>query len=136
MFKNLAIFNSTTKKNLQIYSHNFVTFYTKTPCFSIYSLELLDVSYTGKTYKWSVKLNFWKLVFNRVHPTILFSKQNLILKKMAKTKFRILVPTRAAKQSLINLFYITRLYNIFTHRGLKIKGQLFFKKRGKVSTYR
>lgn len=102
----------------------------------VYSTYLLDINFTGKTYKWAFKRKLWKLVFNRAHPTWLFSNSFLKFKRFSKTKIRLFLNTYKTKYFLQNLLYRTRIYNIFTQRGIKIKGGLFFKKRGKISTYR
>ena len=136
MFKNYKILNFNKSLIINVTFANDFLFFTPTQQLSIYCKHILDVSYTGKTYKWSVRPKFWKLIFNRVHPNILFFPSNLSMKKMAKTKFRLFLNSMVEKNLLVDILYKTRRYNIFTHRGLKIKGRLFLKKRGKVSTYR
>ena len=98
--------------------------------------KIIDLSYTGKTYKWNLKLNFFKFIFNRAHKTNLFFFKKIYYKKLAKNKLRFYLTNKNNFNTLKILIKKIRRYNIFTQRGLKIKQNFIFKKRAKVSTYR
>lgn len=100
------------------------------------STKIMDLSYTGKTYKWNLKLSFFKFIFNRAHKTNLFFFKKLFYKKLSKNKLRFFLTNYNQFNVLTILIKKIRRYNIFTQRGLKIKQNYIFKKRGKVSTYR
>lgn len=56
---NLKLISLKQKKILIKLSQFFNFFYLNViPSFYHYKLETLDVSYTGKTYKWSIKQSF------------------------------------------------------------------------------
>lgn len=140
MFKKQTIFNMFSKKFLSV--QKTWDFLIIKPCylnetyFIPYRLDIVDVSFTGKTYKWLLKTNLWRLTFNRAHPTFVFFNKNLLKKKITKNKVKFFCLNSVSKNTLIKLLYSVRGYNIFTQRGLKIKGLLTFKKRGKISAYR
>ena len=134
MFNFLTIKNKN-KKLVKISCVNNFTYVGLSPDLSIYAMRILDVNYTGKTYKWSLKPSFWKLTFNRSHPTWLFFKVRVFMKRFTKNKIRLFFVGNSADTVLMYL-HKTRRYNIFTQRGLKVKGTYIFKKRGKISTYR
>jgi len=104
--------------------------------FNQFTLNVLDVGFTGKTYKWQLRSKCLKLNFNRSHPTFLFFKNTIFFKRFLKTKFRFFLQSHFDFYNTTDYFYSIRRYNIFTQRGLKIRGLVVFKKRGKVSTYR
>lgn len=136
MFKHIKFANMLTHRSLNFYYSNQLFFTTPRPTVKIYALNIVDVSYTGKTYKWFYRSKFWKLIFNRVHPTLLFFKNKIVSKKLGKTKLRLFLYSVELKNNMLSIFDYTRRYNVFTQRGIKVKGRLFYKKRGKISTYR
>lgn len=136
MFKNIIFANLTTGKRLNVFHSDKFIFSLTTPLFQMYTLSIIDVNFTGKTYKWFYRFRFWKLTFNRVHKTTVFFKNRILSKKYGKTKFRLFLYSKQLKKNLVTIFDTTRRYNIFTQRGLKVRGRLFYKKRGKISTYR
>lgn len=135
MFKYSLFIKSSCTQIHAYYTNGFLNI-AEAPSFNQFSLNVVDVSFVGKTYKWQLKSKCLKLNFNRAHPTTLFFKNAVIFKKFLKTKFRFFIVSNVDVQNIISTVYRIRRYNIFTQRGLKVKGLIIFKKRGKVSTYR
>lgn len=136
MFNGIKLFHMKTQTNIKSKKISNFNFFGNQDYLTIYSINFLDISYVGKTYKWNLKQFFWKLTFNRAHPTKIFFKKPLWFKKLAKTKIRVFLPTTTLNNLLYQKMLKTRRYNIFTQRGIKIKGGFVLKKRGKISTYR
>ena len=136
MFNRHILFNKKKENSICVWRSDNFTHAGIQPNFSQYQLNSVDVFFAGKTYKWSIKHNYWKLVFNRAHKTYLFFQQSVFLKKFSKTKIRFFTPNICDRNTIVTSLNKVRGYNIFTQRGLKIKGQLVYKKKGKISTYR
>lgn len=136
MFKLHKIHNNLTNHTSKIVTSDRLNYINLKNPFTNYTIQIVDLGFTGKTFKWGLRSRFWKLIFNRAHKTLLHFKSKPFFKKFSKTKVRVFMKSIEEKNKLTNLMLRVRKYNIFTQRGLKIKGFICLKKRGKISTYR
>lgn len=94
------------------------------------------ILFIGKTFRFLIKNKKINFFFNRSHMTILFFNNFFIIKKLKKNKFIVFffnfLDIGIFKKYIKNI----RNLNIFTKRGLRFSRSFFFKKKGKISTYR
>lgn len=136
MFNTRLFITQKNFKKIRFFSTPNFIFLGPRPQIQVYKVTSLDVFFTGKTYKWLYKKHSWRFLFNRAHVTYLFFKNPIIIQKQAKAKVRIFFNLTQDATTIRSYLYKIRRYNIFTQRGIKVKGSIFFKKRGKISTYR
>ena len=120
---------------LSLLQYTGITYLQKKNKINVNTTEVIDLNYTGKTYKWRIRKNLLKLTFNRAHKTWIFLKK-CNLKIIAKNKTSLFVCDKKTKNNLCGILQKVRKNNIFTQRGIKIKNRLVYKKRGKISTYK
>lgn len=128
--------NNIQKKTIIINKNKNIFFFNKKNIFLLDLYNIMDINYTGKTYKWKIKINFFKFIFNKAHKTNFFLNKNIFFKKLSKNKIRLFLQSKINYFILKNLIFKIRKYNIFTQRGLKIKNNIILKKKGKISTYK
>ncbi len=90
------------------------------------------IKFTGKGYKIkkSNKKNSLALLFNRAHPTMLFTKK-IIFKKIKKTKIIIMGVNFHKLKFIRSMIVAIRKYNTYTKRGLRGTRSLIIKKSSK-----
>ena len=97
---------------------------------------LKKIIFIGKTFRFLIKNKKINFFFNRSHITILFFNNFFRIIKLKKNKFIIFffnfLDIGILKKYIKNI----RNLNIFTKRGLRSGKSFFFKKKGKISTYR
>ena len=129
----LKLFFKNKKTQIQ-YNNNFIIL--SKPLYNIINIKSIKVRFKGKTYKWFLKKKVFFLTFNKKNKTNLFFFHKIRKKNFYKFKKRLFLLSNKEKFFLYKAFKDTRLYNIFTHRCLKINNKFILKKRGKISTYR
>lgn len=90
------------------------------------------IKFTGKGFKWKKKETNLFLFFNRAHKCF-FIGNNIILKRLSKSKIIIL---KNNYNHIIHdsiLIRKIRVNNIFTKRGLRFSRQIMLKKKGKTA---
>lgn len=102
---------------------------------SYFTLQVLTLSFTGKGHK-LVKNRLDTLTFSFGHSHLYYVySPSLTFRFRTKTRGFFLGLTRfTLRQSFISLFTAKPL-NIFTHRGVRARKQIIFKKVGKLSLY-
>lgn len=132
----LAVDNSTKSicvTNKKILGKNgLITNYINNLIFSWNSFYFEKLKFTGKGYKIkkSEKKNSITLLFNRAHPTIVFTKK-ILIKKIKKTKLIILGTNINTLSKIQKKIVNVRNLNIYTKRGLRNCRSLIFKKSSK-----
>ncbi len=102
--------------------------------FSWDSLFFNKIKFTGKGFKFKKKSGNLFLFFNRAHKCF-FIGNNIILKRLSKSKVILLKANRGHLISDSKLIRDIRQNNIFTKRGLRFSRQIILKKRGKTATH-
>lgn len=92
--------------------------------------------FKGKTYRIRILNKKLKMFFNRSHKTFLYFNKFVKFNRLRKFKFRINFIFKNDLNLFIHYIKKIRIYNIFTSRGITLNKSYFFKKKGKVSTYR
>ena len=103
---------------------------------SIHRIFFKKFKFKGKTYRIRILKNKLKMFFNRSHKTFLYFTKFIKFKKIRKFKFKLSFIFKNDVSFFIHFIKKIRLYNIFTSRGITLNKSFFFKKKGKVSTYR
>ena len=101
---------------------------------SISTYFLKKIIFFGKGFKIKkTKNEVLNIFFNKSHLNFIIWN-NLILKKLKKTKILILSTDFIKLERIKNKIVNIRKLNIFTRKGLRISRQLIFKKVGKKTT--
>lgn len=95
---------------------------------NIYNFKL---EFNGKGFKINKQLNTLTLSFNRAHFVYLvFIK--ILIKKLKKNKLIIISQTNKNIKNFIKKALLSRIYNTYTKRGIRLSRMLIKKRRGKI----
>lgn len=102
---------------------------------SYFTLQVLTLSFTGKGHK-LVKNQLDTLTFSFGHSHIYYVySPSLVFRFRTKTRGYFLGLTRFTLRRSFLMLYSAKPLNIFTHRGVRARKQIIFKKIGKLSLY-
>nr|YP_740729.1 Ymf60 [Tetrahymena malaccensis]ABI51638.1 Ymf60 [Tetrahymena malaccensis] len=124
----VIIENRNFNNKLNLFNHEFDKF-----LYSWDNFFFNKIKFTGKGFKWKKKETNLFLFFNRAHKCF-FIGNNIILKRLSKSKIIIL---KNNYKHLIHdsiLIRVIRSNNIFTKRGLRFSRQIILKKKGKTAS--
>ena len=143
LINNLIIKKNNTKliiifNNFFFYKFfNFITYnILQYIIYNIYTYINYKIFFLGKTFRFLIKNKKINFFFNRSHITIIFFKNFCKIKKIKKNKFIIYFLNYIDIGVFKKYIKKIRLVNIFTKRGIRLSKSFFFKKKGKISTYR
>ena len=132
MFKCLLIKNPS---NLKKFNYLYVNNYIIQNVFFKKKIWFFFIFLTGRIFRW-VRLNYFiKLLLpDSNKPHLFFKKPTFFVQAKNKPEF-IILPVFFNNKHILKMLTNIRKQSIFNKRGFRIYNRIFYKKRGKITTY-
>lgn len=98
-------------------------------------ISFFIINVTGRIFRWVKYETYMEFVLPVSNKPFLFLNLNYFVKSLKNKLTFFIIPGMYSNYQLVKILYGIKKPSIFNKRGFRINNKIFYKKKGKITTY-